>query len=234
MPVACKPLPFPRNVDGGIVFAEHYLFPRLGYTRYWYRYKGLQHNVPALAAWAISLVVGFGLDIFDIMPYFYIFLPTWAVSIVVYVVLAKRYGAAQQFPEEEEAERQFQARVAEYQASQAVAQGNGEPQDTSALCGEPGSDREAGQARGRAPVKDTSALSRIIRAVWIVIGLALPFTLAWVTLFHSPNLYDYYVNVERFYNVTIVCTVIYFIFAYWDLRRSQAFQQRRQAGSPRP
>ena len=219
---------------GGIVFAEHYLFPRLGYTRYWYRYKGLQHNVPALAAWAISLVVGFGLDIFDIMPYFYIFLPTWAVSIVVYVVLAKRYGAAQQFPEEEEAERQFQARVAEYQASQAVAQGNGEPQDTSALCGEPGSDREAGQARGRAPVKDTSALSRIIRAVWIVIGLALPFTLAWVTLFHSPNLYDYYVNVERFYNVTIVCTVIYFIFAYWDLRRSQAFQQRRQAGSPRP
>ena len=48
---------------GGIVFAEHYVFRWLGYTRYWYRFKGLKHNVPALATWAISLVVGFGLDI---------------------------------------------------------------------------------------------------------------------------------------------------------------------------
>lgn len=211
---------------GGVVFAEHYVLPWLGYTRYWYRFKGLKHNVPALATWAVSLVIGFGLDILDVMPYFYIFLPTWAVSIIVYVVLAKQYGAAEKYPEEEEAERQFQARVAEYQARQAVAERNGELKDTSALFKELVSEYDAEQSRTDAPMKDTSLLSKVIKAVWIVIGLALPFVLAWITLFHSTNLYDYYVNVERFYNVTIACTFIYFIFAYWDLRRSRAFRMK--------
>jgi purine-cytosine permease-like protein len=213
---------------GGIVFAEHYVFRWLGYTRFWYRFKGLKHNVPALVSWAVSLVVGFGLDILDVMPYFYIFLPTWVVSIIVYVVLAKHYGAAEKFPEEEEAERQFQARVVEWQTRQAVAARNTELKDTSALFNERVAEYEAEQAMAKrpAPVKDRSLLTKVIKAVWIMIGLVLPFVLAWITLFHSANLYDYYVNVERFYNVTIVCTFIYFIFAYWDLRRAKAFRRR--------
>lgn len=213
---------------GGIVFAEHYVFRWLGYTRYWYRFKGLKHNVPALVSWAVSLVVGFGLDILDVLPYFYIFLPTWVVSIIVYVVLAKHYGAAEKFPEEEKAERQFQARVVEWQTRQAVAERNGELNDTSAQFNERVAEYEADQANAehRVPLKDRSVLTKVIKAVWIVIGLVLPFVLAWITLFHSANLYDYYVNVERFYNVTIVCTFIYFIFAYWDLRRTKAFRRR--------
>ena len=191
---------------GGIVFAEHYVFRWLGYTRYWYRFKGLKHNVPALATWAISLVVGFGLDLFGIMPYFFIFLPTWAVSIIVYVLLARLYGAAERYPEQEEAERQFQARVAEWQDQQAAAEGHGH-------------------------AKDTSVLSRVIKAVWILIGLVVPCVLAWITLFHSPNLYDYYVNVERFYSITIWCTFIYFVFAYWGLRRSKALRRSATAAA---
>lgn len=185
---------------GGIVFAEHYVFRWLGYTRYWCRYKGLRHNVPAIATWAISLVFGFGLNVINIMPYFYLFLPTWFVSIILYVVLGKMYGAAEKYPEEEEAERRFQERVAEYQAKQAARESH-------------------------AHVKDTSLLTKIIKAVWIVIGIIVPFVLAWITLFHSDDLYDYYVNVDRFYSITIWCTVIYFIFAYWDLRRSKAHHQ---------
>nr|WP_320016730.1 hypothetical protein [uncultured Desulfobacter sp.] len=195
---------------GGIVFAEHYVFRWLGYTRYWYRFKGLAYNIPALAAWAISLVVGFSLDLLDIMPYFYIFLPTWVVSICVYVVLGKVYGAAEKYPEEDKAEQKFLARVATWQARQA-------------------------EAEGHVPVKDTSVLSKIIKSIWIVIGLALPCVLAWITLFHSPNLYDYYVNVERFYNITILCTIIYFIFAYWGLQRAKALRRSptpAQAESP--
>ena len=185
---------------GGIVFAEHYVFRWLGYTRYWYRYKGLTHNVPAIATWAISLVFGFGLNVINIMPYFYLFLPTWFVSIILYVVLGKMYGAAEKYPEEEEAERRFQERVAEYQAKQAARESHPH-------------------------VKDTSLLTKIIKAVWIVIGIIVPFVLAWITLFHSADLYDYYVNVERFYSITIWCTVIYFIFSYWDLQRSKAHHQ---------
>jgi hypothetical protein len=114
------------------------------------------------------------------------------------------YGAAEMYPEEEEAERQFQARVAEWQAQQAEAEGHGD-------------------------VKDTSVLSKVIKAIWIVIGLALPCVLAWITLFHSSDLYDYYVNVERFYSITIWCTFIYFIFAYWGLQRSKALHR---SGTP--
>jgi hypothetical protein len=48
-------------------------------------------------------------------------------------------------------------------------------------------------------------------------------------LFNSPDLYEYYVNWEVFYDVTIWCTVIYFLFAWWDLQRSKSL---KRAGQP--
>ena len=65
-------------------------------------------------------------------------------------------------------------------------------------------------------------LTKLIRAVWMVIGLLIPAILAWRVLFNSPDLYEYYVNRELFYDVTIWCTLIYFVFAWWDLQRSKA------------
>jgi len=47
---------------GGIVFAEHFIFPRIGLTRYWLKYRGLEWSTPAIASWAIGLVFGFGLN----------------------------------------------------------------------------------------------------------------------------------------------------------------------------
>lgn len=185
---------------GGIVFAEHQLFPRIGFTRYWARYRGLQHSVPAIGTWAISLVFGFGLNAIDIIPFYYLFLPTWLVSIVAYVVLAKRYGASEKYPEAEQAQRLFDERVAEFQLQQ-----------------------EAGESHQ--PPHDNSILSKAIKAVWIIIGLVVPFVLAWITLFHSSDLYVYYVNLERFYDVAIWCTIVYFAFAYWDLQRSKALHR---------
>ena len=187
---------------GGIVFAEHHIFPRIGFTRYWARYKGLQHSVPAIGTWAISLVFGFGLDALNIIPFYYLFLPTWFVSIVAYIVLAKRYGASESYPEGEQAERAFRERVDEFHAKQAATESH-----------------EA--------VKDTSVLSKVIKAIYIIIGLALPFVLAWRVLFNSPDIYIYYVNLELFYNVTIWCTLIYFVFAYWDLKRSKGLYRSR-------
>ena len=74
-----------------------------------------------------------------------------------------------------------------------------------------------------------------IRATWIVIGLIVPAVLAWRVLFNSPNLYDYYVNRELFYDLTIWCTVIYFAFAWWDLQLSKRMQSSGRssvAGAP--
>ena len=119
---------------GGIVFAEHQIFPKIGLTRYWARFKGLQYSVPAIGTWAISLVFGFGLDLLNIIPFYYLFLPTWFVSIAVYIVLAKKYGAAESYPEEEKAERVFRERVDAFHAQQAATEGHHEPvKDTSCL-----------------------------------------------------------------------------------------------------
>jgi purine-cytosine permease-like protein len=185
---------------GGIVFAEHQIFPRIGFTRYWARYKDLQHSIPAIATWAISLVFGFGLDAINIIPFYYLFLPTWFVSIAAYIVLAKMYGASESYPDGERAERQFQERVAEFHAQQAAKESH-------------------------EPVKDNSVLSKALKAVYLV-ALAVPFVLAWRVLFKSPDIYVYYVNLELFYDATIWCTIIYFVFAYWDLKRSKSLQQR--------
>jgi len=186
---------------GGIVFAEQHIFPRLGYKTYWYRLSGIKDNVPALMTWGLCLVFGFGLNFINIMPFVYLFLPTWLVSIILYTVLAKNAGANKSYPEAEKKMQDFNAGVEKYHAK-----------------------LEAKESHVQ--VKDTSILSKVIRAVWIVIGLLVPAILAWRVLFNSPDLYAYYVNREMFYDLTIWCTLIYFAFAWWDLQRSTSLQKK--------
>ncbi|MGO2415892.1 MAG: hypothetical protein ACTH7H_09015 [Cobetia crustatorum] len=182
---------------GGIIFAEHHLFPKLGFSRYWARYKGLKHNVPALATWGLSLIFGFSLETLDLIPFYYLFLPTWFVSIALYTVMARKAGAAASYPEAEAAEQDFQQRVEALHAKQA---------DTT----------------NYAPIKDTSGLTKVIKAIWMVLGLAVPLVLALRVLLGSPDMATYEANRQMFYDVTIWCTVIYFAFAYWELQRSKA------------
>jgi len=182
---------------GGIVFAEQHIFPRIGCKSNWHSLKGVKDNVPALIAWGISLVFGFGLNLIDIIPFVYLFVPTWLISIVAYTLLAKRYGADRSRPEAEKREQEFQKQVEAYHAELAVK-------------------------NHREHVRRTTVSLRIIRGIWIVIGLIVPAVLAWRVLFDSPDIYVYYVNRELFYDVTIWCTVIYFVFAYWDLKLTKA------------
>ena len=191
---------------GGIVFAEQHVFPRLGYKSNWYRLSDVKDNVPALMTWAISLVFGFGLNFVNVIPFFYLFLPTWVVSIVCYTVLAGRAGADKDYPEAERREQAFERKVEAYHADLAARE-------------------------GREHVKDTSTTTKIIRAIWIVIGLLVPAVLAWRVLFNSPDLYAYYVNRELFYDVAIWCTLVYFVFAWWDLQRSKSLHNRATEGA---
>jgi len=197
---------------GGMVFAEQFIFPRLGYKTNWHRLKGVKDNKPALITWAICLVFGFGLDSLNIIPYVYLFLPTWALSIILYTILAKKAGADQSYPEAEKREQEFARKVEEYHAQLAAQESH----------------------IHHIHVKDTSVLTKVIQAVWILIGLVLPAILAWRVLFNSPDLYDYYVNRELFYDLTIWCTLIYFVFAYWGLQRSKAFHRSALPGLAKP
>ena len=188
---------------GGIVFAEQHIFPKMGLKSNWHRLKGVKDNIPSLITWGICLVFGFGMNVINLIPFVYLFLPTWALSIVLYTFLAKRAGAGESRPEAEKREADFDQRVKEYHELLA-------------------------RKESLVHIKDTSLLTKIIRAVWIVIGLLVPAVLAWRVLFNSPDLYAYYVNRELFYDITIWCTLIYFVFAWWDLQRGKALQRRHQ------
>lgn len=191
---------------GGIVFAEQHIFPRLSLKSNWHRLKGLKDNKPALITWAICLVFGFGLNATGLLYFVYLFLPTWMVAIVCYTLLAKAAGAGDSYPEAEQREQEFNRKVEEYHARLAATETH-------------------------VHVKDTSTLTKGIRAVWILVGLVVPAVLAWRVLFNSPDLYAYYVNREMFYSVTIWCTLIYFVFAWWDLQRSKAMQKGDHASA---
>lgn len=184
----------------GIALAEHMIFPRIGLPRYWTRYKGLKNDVPAVATWGICLVFGFGLNFLDIISFYYLFLPTWALSIVLYIWLAKMFGAGEDFTEQQAAEQDFRERVVEYHAELAKV----EPHEH---------------------VKDRRPLSQGSRVVWLIIGLVVPFVLGWRVMFNSPDLFAYFTNREQFYQITFWCTLIYFSFAYWDLQRSKALNK---------
>lgn len=207
--IACFPFVFSKMLPiltyagllvvpvGAIVFAEHFLFPKIGLTRYWASYKKLTHSTPAVASWGAGLVFGFGLNALDVMSFYYLFLPTWFFTMIVYTLLAKRYGASDKYPKEE-AEMEQQAQVIrEYHKQQAIEQ---------------------------APyVEDRSAFSKLLTALsWL--SLLITLVLAYNTMFESVNMTAYINNRELFYTYGFVCTIVYFVTAYWALKRKKALQ----------
>lgn len=192
---------------GGIAFAEHHLFPRLGLTKFWAKYKGVQ-NIPAILAWGTSLLFAFGMIVLGIIPYYFVFIPVWAVAMGTYILLARLAGAGQDYPEEEAAEELFQERVEAYHEEQA--------KDES----------------GAAPVHrtDTTVFSKVLRAIWIVSCIVI-FVYAIIVLFFSPDVYTYLRQREIFYDIAISGTIIYFIAAYWELRRNKAFANQASSES---
>ena len=105
---------------GAIVFAEHMIFPRIGFTRYWAHYQSLTHSTPAVASWGLGLVFGFGLNALDVISFYYLFIPTWFFTIAVYTVLAAKYGAKEEYPEQQAQVKAFDERVEEHQQQEAA------------------------------------------------------------------------------------------------------------------
>ncbi len=181
---------------GAIVFAEHFLFPKIGLTRYWVTYKKLEHSSAAVIAWALGLVFGFTLNAINIIPFYYLFLPTWVFSIVVYILLAKRNGAAQKYPEEEAELANFDKKVERFHAEQAA----NEP----------------------AFILDQRLLTKVLTTVaWLSLGVTV--ALAANAMFNSPDVASYEHNRTLFFNSGFACTIIYFASAYWAMQRRKQF-----------
>lgn len=179
---------------GAIVFAEHQIFPKIGYTRYWSRYQNYIHKWPAVLSWSLGLIFGFGLNMMDVMSFYYLFIPTWFFTILVYTVLAGRYGARQSYPEAEAKEATFQADLELYQQKLADAV--------------------------PAAVKDTSVFSKVLRIIAFA-ALGITLILAGNVLLGSPDESTYIANRETFHLFAFICTLLYFVTAYWAVVRSK-------------
>ncbi|WP_320838336.1 hypothetical protein [Zhongshania sp.] len=179
---------------GGIVFAEHVLFPKIGLTRYWAKYQNISRSVPAIGSWALALIFGFGLNALDVMSFYYLFIPTWMFTIVTYTLLAKKYGADRNYSEEIAAEALEQQQIVEFQDAQAI-----HDQDF---------------------VVDTSVVSKVLNAV-SVISLLIIAGFACQVMFFSSSMEIYRINKSQFETYCFIFTIAYFGSAYTSLRRQK-------------
>ena len=177
---------------GGIVFAEHVLFPKIGLTRYWAKYQNLSKSTPAIASWALALVFGFGLNSLDIISFYYLFIPTWIFTIIIYTVLAKKYGADLDYTDAILLDEKEQQQIAEYQDEMAKDD--------------------------KPHVEDCSKLTKLLNS-FAVISLMVISILAAKVMFYSPTMTIYAENKSLFETVCFVCTIIYFSCSYIALKR---------------
>ena len=206
MAIACFPFVFSQILPlltyaglivvpvGAIVFAEHQIFPRIGYTRYWSSYLKLTFSTPAVASWALGLLFGFGLNAMNVISFFYLFIPTWVFTILVYTFLAARYGANKKYPEAEKQEKIRNENIAKFQEQKSKLENKF--------------------------VKDNSIFSRVLKTI-AIIALIITLALACIVLFGSADENMYVANREQFYQYAFICTILYFVVAYWALKRGK-------------
>lgn len=103
--IACFPFVFTKLLDflgimalvmapiGGLIFAEHFLFKKLGLTRYWLCATSAAMNVPALVTWIASVGVAALLGYQMGVHVLFLFVPAWLTALVLYPLLASTMGA---------------------------------------------------------------------------------------------------------------------------------------------
>lgn len=96
---------------GSIALTEHWIFPRIGYTRYWSSYKNMKINYAALLAWGISLVFVATCTIFNVMHSYFLWLPTYILASVSYIVLAGLMGAKEDYTNEVKFDKEVQSEL---------------------------------------------------------------------------------------------------------------------------
>ncbi|GFD73767.1 purine-cytosine permease family protein (plasmid) [Alteromonas marina] len=89
---------------GAIIVAEHWLFPRIGLTRYWSQYKGNNTNWAAIITWLTALALSYVLEQSGVLHLFFLLIPIWIYATIVYCLLSISMGAKTRFPQSEIAE----------------------------------------------------------------------------------------------------------------------------------
>ena len=205
--IACFPFVFSKMLPmltyaglivvpvGAIVFAEHFLFPKFGLTKYWAYYQKLVSSKPAIIAWAAGLILGFGLNALNVMSFYYLFIPTWFFTLILYTLMARRNGARKDYNEEVSKEKELQQDIKDWQEEKAKTE--------------------------KVQHMDKSLFSKVLTALSIACLLVIV-VLAFITMFGSRDLDTYNMHKDIFHKYAFICTIGYFVFAYWNLRRKKA------------
>jgi len=87
---------------GAIVVVEHWIFPKIGFTQYWVSKKGLLISWPALLSWSIAIAAAITLEKTRTLHLFFLFVPTWLLTAILYIIFALMAGAKEKFGEQAE------------------------------------------------------------------------------------------------------------------------------------
>lgn len=99
---------------GAVVIAEHLLFPKIGWTRYWSLYQGNKTNWAALIAWLLSLAFFVVMLIYRPIHQNFWFIPNFFIPFFAYIILAGQMGARRKYPEQERQEKAYEQGLQEY------------------------------------------------------------------------------------------------------------------------
>jgi len=206
--VACFPIFFMRLLEfvaiygltlmpiGAIVFAEHWLFPRLGLRQCWAEKRGVVVNVPALVTWLVVVLISFPFEQFTAsvaspmhllgVHLFFRWLPGWFISVTLYGLLCYVWPG-----------------------TQAAGAGPGEAAAPPAGPAQPmpaGSEAEVSKAHPRTPMFWISGAMALL-ALGTCIYLPLKVFLGGSV----PDVYD--ANMASYKARFLVATIVYFIAA---------------------
>ena len=117
--IACFPFVFTKLLNfvgyyglllmpvGAIVFAEHWIFPKIGLTQYWASRRKLLVSWPALLSWGIAIAVALILEKTGTVHLFLLFVPVWLLTTVLYLLFASMAGAREKLSDEQAGQRAF-------------------------------------------------------------------------------------------------------------------------------
>jgi purine-cytosine permease-like protein len=76
---------------GGVIFADFYILPKLGLQDFYAEKKKISFNLAAGLTWFILLAAALGANYFGGIELYFLPVPTWILSIILYVLFSKIY-----------------------------------------------------------------------------------------------------------------------------------------------
>jgi NCS1 family nucleobase:cation symporter-1 len=89
---------------GAVIVTEHWIFPRIGFTRYWSHYRKNTTNFAAVITWVVSLLLALYLERSGTLHLFFLLTPIWLFATLLYIGLASVMGARGSYSEAEDME----------------------------------------------------------------------------------------------------------------------------------